>query len=45
MPAPPLPNAHGRSLLPVLRGWAKHVGPPDQHRYRLVPQMNFLEDP
>ena len=34
-----------RADLPILKGWAKQVDPPDQHRWRLVPRMNFLEDP
>ncbi|HEY3079610.1 MAG TPA: sulfatase-like hydrolase/transferase [Chloroflexota bacterium] len=34
-----------RADLPILQGWAKQVDPPDQHRWRLVPRMNLLEDP
>ncbi len=28
----------------VLRAWAQHVQPPDQYRWELLPEMNYLDD-
>jgi hypothetical protein len=27
----------------ILRDWARHVQPPDQHRWDLKPEMNYLD--
>ena len=27
----------------VLRGWARQINPPDQHRWNLRPEMNYLD--